>query len=320
MGLCSDLPELLSRASGLQQPLRLFVIAPHEQTVLASAMQAQHLGIARVVLVGDERLIRQVADESSISLEKATILDVKDPMDSANKAAHLVGTGEGDMLMKGLLPTKSVAQAILDPANGLRTGNILSHVAIFRPPKLDRLLFMTDSGINIAPNFSRKLQIVRNAVNAARHLGLERPRVAMIAAIERLELPAMPTTLDAKIVERLATTGMFPDADIQGPLGLDNAVSELLAQRKGIKGPVAGRADIICVPDIESGNILYKTLTCFAGVEIAGTMMGAKVPVILPSRSDTTQTKLYCIALARIMAAGIQTGQPQIPTSSPSIA
>jgi len=299
--VCSDLPELLCLAQTLQPSVRLVVVAPHEGTSLASALKAADLGIVSPLLVGDPNRIRDVAEREKVSLQKASFLEVKDPVVAAREAANLVGSGQGDLLMKGLISTKDLVQAVLDPHNGLRTGKILSHVAVLRPPKIDRLLLFTDSGINIAPNFSRKLQIVRNAVDAAKRLGIERPRLAMIAAIERLELPAMPATLDAKVVERLANSGMFPDADIQGPLGLDNAVSQLLAERKGIHGPVAGKADILCVPDIEAGNILYKTLTCFAGVEIAGVMMGAKTPVILPSRSDTTQTKLYCIALGRLM-------------------
>jgi len=299
--LCSELPELLRLARELRPPLRLAVAAPHEKTSLASALKAARLGMATLLLVGDRNRIETVAKESDLSLENASFVPTLDPVDAARKAAQLVGSGQADLLMKGLVSTKDMAKAVLDPHNGLRTGRVLSHVAVFRPPKIDRLLLLTDSGINIAPNFNRKLQIVRNAVDAAHRLGIERPKLAMIAAIERLELPAMPATLDAKVVERLAATGLFPDADIQGPLALDNAVSQLLAERKGIGGPVAGKADILCVPDIEAGNILYKTLTCFAGVEIAGVMMGAKTPVILPSRSDTTRTKLYCIALARLM-------------------
>ena len=145
------------------------------------------------------------------------------------------------------------------------------------------------------------MEIVRNAVDVAKKLGIAKPRVAMIAAVETVNLPAMPATLDAKVVERISQSGQFEDAVIEGPLALDNAVSEAFARRKGISGEVAGNADILCVPDIEAGNVLYKSLTCFAGVEIAGCVVGAKRPVVITSRSDSPRTKLLSIALAAIL-------------------
>jgi len=282
--------------------VRLAVAAPHEAGVVESVCKAAQMGMVDPVLLGDPEQIRDVARAVGVDISGFPLHEVKDPEQAVHRAVEMIGNREADTLMKGLVRTKAVLRKVLDPHLGVRGDGILSHVAVFQPPKMNRMLMLTDSGMNIAPNFSRKLQIVRNAVAVARRLGVKRPRVAMIAATETLDLPAMPATLDAKIVERISRSANLQDAIVQGPLALDNAVSEELAAVKGIDGDVAGKADILCVPDIETGNVLYKSLTCFAGLDMASALVGAKAPIVLTSRSDTQQTKLLSIALTSLLA------------------
>jgi phosphate butyryltransferase len=207
------------------------------------------------------------------------------------------------MLMKGLVETAVLLKAVLDKETGLNTGRLVSHVAVMEVPSYHKLLFVTDAAINIAPDLDAKLDIVANAVIAARALGIARPKVAMLAAVEKINAAKMPCTVDAALVAQMNRRGQVRDCIVDGPLALDNAVSAESARIKGIESEVAGDADILVAPDIEAGNILYKCLMDLGGARGAGILMGASKPIVLTSRADSAQTKLASIAFAALASA-----------------
>ena len=200
------------------------------------------------------------------------------------------------MVMKGLVDTSIILKAVLNKEIGLRTGNILSHVAVFDIEGYDRLFFITDAAMNLAPGVNEKKQIIENACSVARALDIEEPKVALICAKEKVN-PKMKDTVEAKELEEKYLNGEIKNCIVGGPFALDNAISEESARHKGINHPVAGKADILVVPDIEAGNILYKSITYFAKCENAGLIVGSKAPIILTSRADSDKTKLNSIAL-----------------------
>lgn len=212
-------------------------------------------------------------------------------------AVSLVRNGEADAVMKGIVDTSVVLKAVLDKENGLREGKLLSHVALFDVPGFYRPLLVTDAAMNIAPDLEAKKEIIRNAVKVAKAIGNDEPIVACLCAIEKVN-PAMPATLDAAALVEAARCGELSGCTVIGPVALDNAISTDAAKRKGIQNPNAGLADILLVPNIETGNVLYKALTFLAHAGTAGLIMGAKVPVIVTSRADSDQTKINSIALA----------------------
>lgn len=218
------------------------------------------------------------------------------------KAAELVRDKKADVLMKGMVDTGLIMRAVLDKENNLRKSPVISHVAVMQVPGFDRLFYVTDSAMNIAPTLEQKAAILKNAVEVAHALENEMPRAAVLCAVEKVN-PKMPCTLDAKELARQNKQGDIPGCLVDGPLALDNAVSIEAAKHKGVDSPVAGRADILLVPDIEAGNMLNKAMEYFAGADKAGVMMGAKVPIILTSRAASPQSKLYSIALGVLIAS-----------------
>ncbi|MDN7226801.1 phosphate butyryltransferase [Planococcus sp. N064] len=216
---------------------------------------------------------------------------------SAEQAVKSVYINDSNVLMKGQIPTAILMKAVLNRDFGLRTGNILSHVAAFEIPGFDRLLFITDAGMNINPDLQRKAQIIQNAVQVAQSVGVTKPIVAPLAAIEVIN-SAMPATLDAAALAAMNRRGQITDCVVDGPLALDNAISINAAKHKGISGDTAGNADILLVPNIESGNILYKSLVYFSKAKVGGLIAGAKAPIVLTSRADSAESKLYSLALA----------------------
>jgi phosphate butyryltransferase len=206
--------------------------------------------------------------------------------------------------MKGMVKTGSFMHVLLDPRWGVRTEGILSHVGMHEIPDTKRLFFLSDAAINIRPNFSRKIQIVRNAIETARLVGVTKVRVAMIAAVETVKLPAMPATLDAFLMRRYSESGVFGDCAIEGPFALDNALDPRRADEKGIRGKVAGRANVIIVPNIETGNVIWKTVTTLMRGGAAGVVAGARCPMVVPSRADDTDTKYHSIQFARLLLGG----------------
>ena len=262
---------------------------------------ARKENIVNAILVGDIEKTKQIADEIGVDLNNYELIDIKDLSEASLKAVELVSSGKAHMVMKGLVDTSIILKAVLNKEVGLRTGNVLSHVAVFDIEGYDRLFFLTDAAMNLAPDINGKKQIIENACELVRSLDIEEPKVALICAKEKVN-PKMKDTVEAKELEDMYLRGEIKGCIVGGPFALDNAVSEEAAKHKGINHPVAGKADILVVPDIEAGNVLYKSITYFAKCENAGLIVGAKAPIILTSRADSDKTKLNSIALGVLAA------------------
>lgn len=300
-----SIEEIVSAAKALPNRQRLVVAAAQDPDVLEAVRDAVEWGIVSAILVGDEGKIASIAKEINLDLRNCTVVPEQDPILAAKKAVALVADGQGDMVMKGKVGTADILRAVLDKEKGLRTGSLLSHVSALDIEGYDRLIFMTDGAMNIAPDLGQKVQIIQNAVDVARAVGFPEPKVAVLAAVELVN-PDMPAAVDAALLAKMGDRGQIKGAIVDGPLALDNAVSLHAAEVKGIKSPVAGRADILVVPDIEAGNVLYKSIVYFAKARVTGVIAGAKAPVVLTSRSDTHQAKLDSIAFSAVYAAGLK--------------
>lgn len=281
-------------------------LADHEE-ILACIGQA--LGrIAEFVLIGDEARIREAAGRAGADLAGARFLRETDESAACALAARLVRDGEAQLLMKGQVQTRSFIKAVLDKANGLvEPGRLVSHVTVCGIPSYPKPLLLTDPAINVEPTLEQKVEILRNALAVARALGLARPKVACVAAVEKVS-PKVRSTVDAAELVRmagdpdLAARSGLRGIEIQGPLGLDLAVSPEAASIKGVAGPVVGQADILLMPGLDAANSLYKSLTCFAGSVMASVVAGARVPVVLTSRADSEETKYLSLGLALKLA------------------
>lgn len=296
--------EALRSAVGAHSRSKLSVAVAQDAEVLLAVDAAYKMGIASATLVGDEALIRQVAEQVNICLDPYEIVHEADKTEACRKAVKLVRDGEADVVMKGIVDTSVILKAVLDKEIGLRQSPVLSHVAVFEVPGYDRLFYLTDAAMNIAPDAQTKKHILRNAVQVANALGNENPIAACLCAVEKIN-PKMQATLDAAALVEANQAGEITGCTVVGPLALDNAVSVEAAHHKGITDPNAGRADILLVPAIEAGNVFYKSLVFMARAKNAGVIVGAKAPVVLTSRADSDETKLNSIALAlQIAKAG----------------
>lgn len=282
-------------------PRVVVVAAGQEPELLEAAHDATAGGIARFVLVGDESTIRSLGAERGIDLTEMTIIDVPSTSLSAREAIRRVREGSADLAMKGKIDTAEFLRAALDRDAGLRTGRLLTHVAIYEIPGIDRLLFVSDAGMVALPTLEDKVAIVQNAVDVAHRIGIPEPRVAVLAATEMVN-PKLPTSLDAAALSKMAERGQIRGAIVDGPLALDNAVSIESARAKGIRSPVAGLADILIAPNVEAGNMLVKAITYFAGGKMAGVVAGGQRPLIVASRSDPHETKLASIGLGVLLS------------------
>lgn len=281
---------------------RIAVAVAQDAEVLIAVRKAADLGIVKPVLVGEEAAIKSIAAEINVSLEGMEIIDEADKIEACRKAVKLVHDGDADVVMKGIVDTSVILKAVLDKDIGLRESPVLSHVALFGVDGFDRLLYITDAAMCIAPDVEQKAHIIGNAVKVAHALGNDNPIVTCLCAVEKVN-PKMQATLDAaELVER-NKRGEIAGCTVCGPLALDNAVSVEAAKHKGITDPNAGKADILLVPYIEAGNIFYKSLTYMAKAQNAGMIVGAKAPVVVTSRADSDETKLNSIALAIAVAA-----------------
>lgn len=283
-------------------PKTLAVAVAQDAEVLSAVNAAKDLGIADAILVGDKDGIIKAAEENGIDISKFQIVDEKDKKEACKKAVSLISKGKAHIVMKGLVDTAIILKAVLDENAGLRTGNVLSHVAVFDVEGYDRLFYVTDAAMNIAPNLEQKKQIIQNVVKVAHALGNTEPKVALLAAVEKVN-PKMQATLDADALVNMNKSGEIQGCVLGGPFALDNAVSIEAAKHKGIDHPVAGNADILMVPVIEAGNMLYKSMVFFAKAKNAGILVGAKVPVVLTSRADSDIAKLNSIAIGVLMAS-----------------
>lgn len=274
-----------------------------EGHVLQAGVEAFERGVAEPVLIGDLDETRRIADERRLDITPFRAINVSDDEKAVYEAVRLFRDGEAQFIMKGLVSTAVLLKAVLNKETGVpNPGRILSHISAFESPIDGRLMLMSDPGVNIAPSLQRKQDILRNALDVARRLGMMRPKAAILAATEKINYPAMPATLDGDILTKMSRRGEFGDAEVLGPLSLDLAVSREAAACKRYDSPVAGCADILIAPNIEAGNILYKALTTLSGCTMAAVVVGSRVPVVVPSRGDTDATKFHSIALASLLA------------------
>ncbi len=287
---------LLDRCHGLA-PLRVAVVAPEDAASLEGALDAARQGLITPVLIGDEAKIMAVAKTAKLDLADTRIEPAADDAQAADAAAALCDQGQADAVMKGSVHTDTVLHAVLSKTHRLRTGRRLSHVFVFDVPGLDQPLMISDAAINIAPSLEDKVAITQNAIDMALAIGIEQPRVGVLSAVETVN-PQIPSTLDAAILAKMADRGQITGGLVDGPLAMDNAVDMDAAKTKGITSLVAGRANILVVPNLEAGNMLAKELVFIAHAHGAGLVLGAKVPIILTSRADDAYARLVSCALA----------------------
>ena len=281
--------------------MRVVVAAAEDEDVLEAVHTANVEGIVEATLVGDPDKISKVARDKGVDISSFEVIPTTNEEEAAMKAVQAVSSGEGDLLMKGFIKTSTLLKAVLNKEWGLRSGRLLSHLFLFEVPRLGRVIGLTDGGLNTYPGLQEKVSIVNNAVSCCHALGVERPRVAALAAVEVVN-PDMPCTLDAAALVQMNRRNQIKGCVIDGPLALDNALSEEAARHKGVVSEVAGHADVLLVPDIEAGNLLGKVILFMANGAGAGVVLGAKVPVVLTSRGDTARTKALSIALGAVLA------------------
>lgn len=294
--MLKNLSQLHDMARGHSRR-RLALAAAHDANAIDAVMNAHDNGLIDGILIGEEQKIRQIAEDKGLDLSAYTVIDEPDNALAAAKAVKMVRDGEAEVLMKGNLGTGTLLKAVLNKEQGLRTGEQISHLAIFELDAYHKLIGLTDAAMNIAPDFDEKVSITRNAVNYFRQLGVDRPKVAMLSAVETVN-PAMKSSMEGSAIAKMGDRGQIKNCVIDGPLAFDNAVSQTSAQTKGISSPVAGDADILVSDAIDVANVLYKALIYFAGAKCAAVILGAAAPVVLTSRADSDETKLNSIALA----------------------
>lgn len=291
-----SLSDILDLAKNVGSKKVAVALAEDEEVLLALE-QARKEGLVEGILVGTEEKIEELTLKNKIDLKEFEIVEEIDGFEASLKCCDMINKGKADLMMKGLVSTAHFMKAILDKERGLGTGKLLSHVAVFEIPGYPKLLTVTDVAINISPDLVEKAQIIQNAVEVSHALGIDTPLVACVAAVEKVNPDKMPVTVDCACLSKMAQRGQIKGAIVDGPFGLDNAVSEKSAEVKGVESPVAGKADIILCPNIETGNAIYKTLIEFAQAKCGAIVAGTKAPVILTSRADSHGTKLMSIAL-----------------------
>jgi phosphate butyryltransferase len=295
------LQELVSEAQK-GGPKRVAVVAAENDLVLNSVKKAQDQGLIEPLLVGDQDQIRALVSGMGYEIGNTRIVHTPTHEDAAPLAVELVRQGEADILMKGYLHTSDFLHAVLNKQSGLRTARLLSHVFVMQIPMYHKLLGITDAAINIHPTLLQKAAIIQNAVDMFRQLDVERPKVAALSAVETVN-PDIPSTIDAACLHKMSDRNQIKNAIVDGPLAFDNAISAEAAHEKGIDSQVSGDGDIFLAPDLDAGNILYKNLQYLANAQVAGIVMGARVPIVLTSRSDPPMARVFSLALANLICA-----------------
>jgi phosphate butyryltransferase len=282
--------------------MKLVVVACQDEDVLGAVAESAQLGISEPILIGSKQETLELAEKLGIDISGFRFIEASDLEEAAEKGVRLVSSGEADFIMKGLVDTSILLKAVLNKEWGLRTESLISHVMVYEVNNYPKLLYLTDGGMNLYPDVEDKAKIIDNAGIVARAMGNKKIRVAALAAKEKVN-PKMPATLDAAELEKMSKEGRFgEDIVVEGPMALDLALSKEAVEIKKFPGEVAGEADILLVPNIEMGNGIGKAITYLAGGKSAGIIMGAKVPVVLVSRADDKETKLYSIALGNMIA------------------
>jgi phosphate acetyltransferase len=292
--------RLFKRCQGTQ-PVVCAIVHPCDRDSLLGPIEAAKRGLIDPVLIGPEHKIRAVAEAEEVDLAPYRIVPTEHSHAAAERAVAMARAGEVESLMKGSLHTDEIMGAVVASATGLRTERRVSHVFVMDVPSYPRLLLVTDAAISIAPTAKEKVDIVQNAIDLAQVLGIDSPRVAILAAVETVN-PVMQATVDAAMLCKMADRGQITGGILDGPLAFDNAVSEEAARTKKIVSPVAGRADILLLPDLEAGNMVAKQLQYLAGADAAGIVLGARVPIVLTSRADSVRTRLASTAVMALVA------------------
>ena len=276
---------------------KLVLAAAHDQHSLGAVLMASKLNVIEPILIGDKAAIQNICNASNFEVNDLNIIHEPDPEKSVELAVKMASSRQADILMKGKIGTSSLLKAVLNKEWGLRTGNLLSHCALFEVETYHKVIAVTDVAMNIAPKLKEKISIVNNAVNCLIKLGYKMPKVAVLGAVEMVN-ENMEATLDAALLSKMNQRDQIKNCIIDGPLAFDNAVSLESAKHKGIKSEVAGDTDLLLMPDIEVGNVLYKSLVFFARANVASVILGAAVPIVLTSRSDSEKAKFDSILLA----------------------
>lgn len=297
--MIKNLQELVDRAKQLG-PAKIAVVEAHDPDVLESLGEAEPMGLAEPILIGDPEKIKVAAKKVGYRLRPESLTATAGEDASIRQAIDLVRDGKADLLMKGKVTTANLIRGALDRERGLRTGKLLSQVIVFQVPHIPRLMIMTDGAINIAPTLEQKADICRNAIDVAHALGIVEPKVVLLAALEFVN-PAMPATVDAAALTQMNRGGLITGAYLEGPLAMDVPLSRFAADRKSIQSPVVEATDVFIAPDIEAANILYRAITYFAQGKSGGIIMGARVPLIVLSRAEPPETKIHSISLALLV-------------------
>ena len=300
--------RLIAATKGLR-PLATAVAHPCDETSLRGAMEAAESGMITPILVGPKERVRAVAASADLVISDFEFIDVPHSQAAAEKAVEIVRSGKAELLMKGSLHSDEILGAVTRRDTGLRTGRRISHVFVMDVPTHPETLFITDAAVNIAPDLQAKRDIVQNAIDLYAGLGLGTPKVAILSAVETVN-PDIPSTIDAAALCKMADRGQITGGELDGPLAFDNAISPEAAHVKGIKSPVAGRAQILVVPDLEAGNMLAKNLSFLSKADAAGIVLGARVPIILTSRADNVRARMASCAVAVLLAYSRRTKEP----------
>jgi phosphate acetyltransferase len=304
---CQDVPRV-----------PLAVVSPTTEVALAGALDAEKAGLVEPILIGPESAVRALAAKLGLDVSNTRFVDAKDDEDAARKGVALCRDGSARALMKGSLHTDVLMHAVLEGAGGLRTARRVSHVFVIDAPAYPRPLLVTDAAINIYPTLDDKVDILKNAIELAHALGIPSPNVAILSAVETVN-PKIASTIDAAALCKMADRKQITGAVIDGPLAFDTAVSAEAAAIKSLVSPVAGVADVLLVPDLESGNMLAKQLEYLGGAELAGVVLGARVPIVLTSRADSARSRLASCAVAALSARAMTVGvAPTSPMKSAS--
>jgi len=281
------------------EKLKTIAVAMAEDTdVLKALEKARSNGLAKAVLTGNKDKISSFMNELGIDENDYEIINTTNELESVNAAVAQVKEGRAHVLMKGLCSTSTFLKGILDKNNGLRSGKVLSHLAVFESPEYHKLFMLSDAAMNIAPDLSAKISITENSISAALKLGYDKPKIALISAVEKVNPDGIPSTVDAAIISKMNDRKQIKNSIIDGPLALDNALSEQSCKIKGLETPVGGDADILIVPNIETGNACYKLLTILGNAKVAGIILGATAPIVLTSRADSDESKFLSIVTA----------------------
>ncbi|MDY7061440.1 MAG: phosphate butyryltransferase [Sarcina ventriculi] len=280
---------------------RVSVAVAQDEPVLEAIKEVVHEGLVEAILVGNKEEIQDIAKKIDMNLEQVQIINEKDVKKATLKAVEIVSNGQADMVMKGLVDTATFLRSVLNKEVGLRTGKLMSHVSVFDVEKMNRLLLLTDAAFNTYPDVNAKKDMIENAVQVARSCGIDTPKVAVVAPVEVVNMD-MQATVDAAILAKMNDRGQIKGCIVDGPFALDNAISVEAAHHKGISSEVAGKADILLLPNIDVANVMYKTLTYMSDSRNGGVLVGTAAPVILTSRADSFHTKVNSIILAALIA------------------